>query len=46
MPDLNRGYLTEDGLCDTMVDPFDENGDLNEFGQETLADMEERGYFI
>lgn len=39
-------YLTEDSLCDKMGDPFDENGDLNEIGRETLANMEEQGYFI
>lgn len=42
---LDREYLTEDGLCDTMGNPFDESGDLSEHGQETLADMEERGDF-
>lgn len=39
-------YLTEDSRCDIMGDLFDDEGNLSEFGQETLADMEERGYFI
>ena len=42
MPD----YLTEDSRCDKMGDLFEEDGSLSEFGQETIADMEERGYFI
>lgn len=42
MPD----YLTSDSLCDTMGDPFDDEGNLNELGMETLADLEERGQLI
>ncbi len=39
-------YLTEDSLCDTMDDLFDEYGNLTEAGMDLLSRFEEQGYLI